>query len=71
MATTKKADLKSWAADLICKQGMSQKEAASIVGVSVVTMNKWYKAENWEALRRSCSQPARLNSTGCTCSSTN
>ena len=53
MATTKKADLKSWAADLICKQGMSQKEAASIVGVSVVTMNKWYKAENWEALRRS------------------
>lgn len=53
MVALKMNDRKRWAQDLICKQGMSQKEAAETVGVTAVTMSKWHKQGNWEALKQS------------------
>lgn len=44
---------KDWAQLLITKEGFNQKEAAAKVGVSVVTMNKWFKENNWERLKQS------------------
>ncbi len=43
---------KSWAKTLIISEGKSQKEAAKIVDVSTVTMNKWYKVEEWDRLKK-------------------
>jgi uncharacterized protein YjcR len=34
-------------------QNINQKELASRVGVSVVTMNKWFKDEKWDTLQKS------------------
>jgi DNA-binding XRE family transcriptional regulator len=53
MGALKMNDRQRWAQDLICKQGHTQKEAAEIVGVTPITMNKWFKKFNWESLRRS------------------
>jgi uncharacterized protein YjcR len=44
---------KEWAKSLITREGYTQKEAAEKVGVSAVTMNKWYNQENWEQLKAS------------------
>ncbi len=44
---------RDWAKTLISKEGYTQKEAAAKVGVSVVTMNKWYKKYNWVKLKQS------------------
>lgn len=44
---------KDWAQTLICKMDYTQKEAAVKIGVSPVTMNKWYKDGNWERLKQS------------------
>ena len=44
--------LKSWAQTLITKDKVTQKEAAERVGVSAVTMNKWYLDGNWEKLQK-------------------
>jgi len=44
---------REWAEQLITQQGYSQKEAAEKVGVSAVTLNKWYKKYNWEDLKQS------------------
>ena len=43
---------KDYAKILITKEKLSQKETADRVGVSTVTMNKWYHAEGWEKLQR-------------------
>lgn len=42
-----------WAEQLITQQNLTQKEAAQKVGVSTVTMNKWYKKFGWEDLKQS------------------
>lgn len=47
------SEKKEWAANLITQQDYTQKEAAEKVGVSTVTMNKWYKKGNWEELKQS------------------
>lgn len=54
---------KQWAETLICREGLSQKEAAAKVGVSVVTMNKWFKEGNWEKQKRNLliTREAQLN----------
>lgn len=44
---------KEWAKLLIVREGYTQKEAAEKVGVSAVTMNRWYNDENWEQLKAS------------------
>jgi transposase-like protein len=44
---------REWAEQLITQQGYSQKEAAAKVGVSTVTMNKWYAKYKWEELKQS------------------
>lgn len=43
---------KDYAKILITREKLTQKEAAKKVGVSAVTMNKWYQAEGWEKLQR-------------------
>lgn len=43
---------KEWAESLICRDGLTQKEAAVKVGTSAVTMNRWYKDGNWEKKKR-------------------
>ncbi|MFV0482974.1 MAG: DDE transposase family protein [Bacteroidales bacterium] len=45
------AQKKELAQILIVRQNYTQKEAAEKVGVSLVTMNKWYKAGSWEQLK--------------------
>jgi len=54
---------KEWAETLICRDNLSQKEAAAKVGISVVTMNKWYKDNNWEKQKRNLliTREAQLN----------
>lgn len=47
------AQKKEWAQLLITKEGYAQKDAAVKVGVSAVTINKWYKEGNWERLKQS------------------
>ena len=47
------AQKKEWAQLLITKEGYAQKDAAAKVGVSAVTINKWYKEGNWERLKQS------------------
>lgn len=42
-----------WAEQLITQQNLTQKEAAKKVGISTVTMNKWYKKFEWEDLKQS------------------
>lgn len=49
----KNSEKKEWAQLLITREGYTQKEAAEKVGVSTVTMNKWYAAGNWERLKQS------------------
>lgn len=49
----KSKEKKEWAAYLITKEGLTQKEAAGKVGVSVQTMNRWHKEGNWDQLRQS------------------
>jgi transcriptional regulator with XRE-family HTH domain len=49
----KNSQKKEWAQFLITKEGMTQKEAAEKVGVSVVTMNKWYRDGEWARLKQS------------------
>jgi transcriptional regulator with XRE-family HTH domain len=49
----KNADKKEWAMLLITREGYTQKEAAEKVGISKVTMNKWYADGNWERLKQS------------------
>jgi transcriptional regulator with XRE-family HTH domain len=49
----KNSQKKEWAQFLITKEGMTQKEAAEKVGVSVVTMNKWYRDGEWAKLKQS------------------
>jgi len=44
---------REWAEQLITQQGFSQKEAAEKVGVSTVTLNKWYAKYKWEDLKQS------------------
>lgn len=44
---------KEWAETLCTQQGYSQKDAAAKVGVSTVTMNKWYNEGNWLRIRQS------------------
>jgi len=44
---------KEWAELLCTKEGYSQKDAAAKVGVSTVTMNKWYNEGNWLRVRQS------------------
>jgi transposase len=44
---------REWAESLICKEGYTQKEAAIKVGISTVTMNKWYLKYGWERLKQS------------------
>lgn len=44
---------KEWAELLCTKEGYSQKDAAAKVGVSTVTMNKWYNEGNWHRIRQS------------------
>lgn len=43
---------KDFAKVLITKEKLSQKEAAKKVGVSTVTMNKWYNKEGWDKLQK-------------------
>lgn len=43
---------KEWAYTEYVITNLSQKEAATKVGVSVVTMSKWVKEGNWDELRR-------------------
>ncbi len=63
MAGLSNKQKKEWAETLICKDGLSQKEAAAKVGVSVVTMNKWFKDGNWEKQKRNLliTREAQLN----------
>jgi transcriptional regulator with XRE-family HTH domain len=49
----KNSQKKEWAQFLITKEGMTQKEAAEKVGVSGVTMNKWYRDGEWAKLKQS------------------
>lgn len=49
----KSSEKKEWAKLLYVKERLSQKEVAAKVVVSTVTMNKWVKAGNWDALRQS------------------
>lgn len=44
---------KEWAELLCTKEGYSQKDAAAKVGVSAVSMNKWYNEGNWLRVRQS------------------
>lgn len=44
---------KDYAKKLIIHDNLTQKEAAARAGVSLVTMNKWYKQGNWEKLKQS------------------
>lgn len=44
---------REWAETLICKMSYTQKEAAVKVGVSTVTMSRWYNKYNWEKLKQS------------------
>ncbi len=37
-----------WAETEICVNGLSQKEAAEKIGVSPITINRWYKKLGWE-----------------------
>lgn len=53
MAALTNIKKREWAEQLITQQGYSQKEAAEKVGVSAVTLNKWYKKYNWEDLKQS------------------
>lgn len=43
---------KDYAKVLITKEKLSQKEAAERVGVSAVTMNKWFKEGDWDKLQK-------------------
>lgn len=51
MANLTNTQKKELAQILIVRENLTQKEAAEKVGVSLVTMNKWYKAGNWEMLK--------------------
>ena len=53
MAKLTNQQKKEWAQLLCTEHGLSQKDAAMKVGVSVVTMNKWYNEGNWERLKQS------------------
>lgn len=53
MGELKSNQKREWAKHLITKEGMTQKEAAEKVGVTTVTMNRWYKEGNWERLKQS------------------
>lgn len=53
MARLKMSDRQEWAQQLITKEGYTQKEAAEKVGVTAVTMNKWFKKYNWKKLKQS------------------
>jgi len=53
MSNLKLSDKQRWAELLITKEGYTQKEAADTVGVTTVTMNKWFKKFGWERLRQS------------------
>lgn len=53
MARLTNKQKKEWAKLLIIREGYTQKEAADKVEVSYVTLNKWYKQENWEQHRAS------------------
>lgn len=44
---------REWAEQLITQQGLTQKEVAEKVGVSTVTLNKWYAKYKWEDLKQS------------------
>lgn len=43
---------KDYAKVLITKEKLTQKEAAERVGVSAVTMNKWFKDGQWDKLQK-------------------
>lgn len=43
---------KDYAKVLITKEKLTQKEAADRVGVSYVTMNKWFKEGDWDKLQK-------------------
>lgn len=43
---------KDYAKVLITKEKLTQKEAAERVGVSTVTMNKWFKEGQWDKLQK-------------------
>lgn len=43
---------KDYAKVLITKEKLTQKEAADRVGVSYVTMNKWFKDGGWDKLQK-------------------
>jgi len=47
------SEKKDWAKLLFTREGLSQKEIASKVGVSAVTINKWVKHDNWDLLKQS------------------
>lgn len=53
MVSLRMSDRQEWAQQLITKEGYTQKEAANKVGVTTVTMNKWFKKFNWEKLKQS------------------
>lgn len=53
MAGLTNTQKREWAEQLITQQGLSQKEASEKVGVSTVTINKWYAKYKWEDLKQS------------------
>lgn len=53
MARLTNEQKREWAELLITREGYSQKDAAAKVGVSAVTMNKWYDKYGWDTLKKS------------------
>lgn len=47
------SEKKDWAKLLYTREGLTQKEIATKVGVSAVTINNWVKKENWDLLKQS------------------
>jgi transcriptional regulator with XRE-family HTH domain len=47
------SEKKDWAKLLYTREGLTQKEIASRVGVSAVTVCNWVKKENWDLLKQS------------------
>ncbi len=48
MAALTTKQKQSWAETEICVNGLSQKEAAEKIGISPITVNRWYKKLGWK-----------------------
>lgn len=53
MAKITQSMKKEWAQTLFVREGLTQKEIASKIGVSAVTINKWVKLGGWAKLKQS------------------